>query len=120
MSSSNLVIQLTEIRSLNRNIRSIENLLREIESLGENINVEIVLFQSAVTSLRRGYGESYQKLFEKLLSKKVKVRILACEQALQSYNIDKKDIYDFIETVPSGIAYVYKRIIEGWKYMCLP
>jgi hypothetical protein len=72
MSSSNLVIQLTEIRSLNRNIRSIENLLREIESLGENINVKIVLFQSAVCRHKseKRIRRILSKTFRKTLIKK--------------------------------------------------
>jgi len=63
-------------------------------------------------------GGDYSAQMEQLLMSGV--RIFACENTLNSFNLSKDDLALGIETVPSGVAELGRlQVSEGWGYLKL-
>lgn len=113
-----LVVQLTDYERLERNLRSLRNLLREVSQGPGDREIEIVFFQDAVRGLRR--DSRLREVLEEVLREYPRARVLACEAAMRTHGVEKRDLIEGVSTVPSGIAWVWKRVSEGWRYICLP
>ncbi|MFC0581411.1 DsrE family protein [Micrococcoides hystricis] len=91
--------------------KSARNLLQQLP----DIPVEIVCQGGSVLGLQRD-TEWAEKLLE-YLSKLETVKILACENALASHEVNAADLLEVVETVPAGVAHIAQRQWDGWAYL---
>jgi intracellular sulfur oxidation DsrE/DsrF family protein len=81
----------------------------------ENIDIEIVVFGAGVQTLR------YYAPFP--IPDKVKqatysgVRIVVCQNAMQSAKLRASDMLQEVRYVPSGVAEIVEKNTEGWTYV---
>lgn len=80
-----------------------------------NSPTEIVVQGGAVTGLKKDTAWA-DKLCE-YVDKLGCVKVLACENALKSHEVDLAELLDMIGTVPAGVAHVAQRQWDGWAYL---
>lgn len=93
---------------------NVKNLLNEVDS--SDIEIEVLANGNSVGEYDNRISENENIKLMKELSKK-KVRLVACNNSLNSLKLSKEDLLDFVEIVPAGVLELIKRQNEGYAYI---
>ena len=84
------------------------------EELGAyNVDIEIVAFGPGINMLK----------FESVVNTRVAdatkagVKIVACENSMRNFKLNKADMEPSINYVPAGVVHIMQRQTEGWAYL---
>lgn len=95
---------------LKKAVRHIKNTLKEIP----DCTIELAIHGRAIRFLRIDQEEQ-RELVESI--QRLGVKVLACTNALAGAGLEKDDIFPSVEIIPSAVAHVVKRQVEGWAYL---
>ena len=96
--------------------RSVENLITDMESEGEEVEVEILANSSGVKAFRLD-SEKNRKRIKSLIEKGVIIAI--CSNTLNKLNLSEEDIIKEASIVKSGVGELTRRQYNGWSYIKL-
>lgn len=103
------VLNSGEEKKINGTLRNMKNALEDPRLKGK-LELELIVFGDGVAVYRK--DSSYEAALKLLQSKGV---ILAqCENTLREKKIDKSELFDFINFVPSGNGEIIIRQQQGW------
>lgn len=95
-----------KIRGILRNINNVLNDPR----LKSKLHIEVIAFSDGVEMYKKANG--YQEI---LIALKDKGVVFAqCEKTMQERKIEKNELFDFVNYVPSGNGEIILRQYEGW------
>lgn len=114
-----VVYELDE-KDLNREIAVLRNVRNNINASGaKNMHLEVVIHGGGIHLLERALtNQDLQATIDTLKMDGVRFRV--CHNTIVSNKLDyHKDLYDVHEKdiVPSGVAYLVDRQLQGWAYM---
>jgi uncharacterized protein len=84
------------------------------EELGAaNVDIEIVAFGPGINMLK------FDSVVNTRLAEATKagVKILACENSMRNFKLDKADMEPSIGYVAAGVVHIMRRQREGWAYL---
>jgi intracellular sulfur oxidation DsrE/DsrF family protein len=90
-------------------LRNINNVLTDPRLKGK-LHIEVIAFSDGVEMYRK--ANSYQELLLALKSKGVV--FAQCEKTMAERKIEKNELFDFVNYVPSGNGEIILRQYEGW------
>lgn len=103
------VLNSGEEKKISGTLRNMKNALEDPRLKGK-LELELIVFGDGVAVYRK--DSSYEAALKLLQSKGV---ILAqCENTLREKKIDKSELFDFINFVPSGNGEIIIRQQQGW------
>lgn len=108
------IFQLDDEDKLINVVNNVNNLLKDMESEKERIQIEILANGSGVKAFKKENEEDL-KAIKDLLAKDV--RIALCSNSLNKFNLYPKDLIDGIIAVKSGVGELTRRQNEGWAYI---
>lgn len=92
-------------------LNNVENVRKE---LGAKTEIEVVVHGNGLGLLLS--KTNFQKArIAKQSSEGIK--FLACENTMKRKNVNKTDLYEFVGTVPAGLAEIIRKQQEGWSYV---
>jgi intracellular sulfur oxidation DsrE/DsrF family protein len=114
-----VVYELDE-KDLNREIAVLRNVRNNINASGaKNMHLEVVIHGGGIHLLERALtNQDLQATIDTLKMDGVRFRV--CHNTIVSNKLDyHKDLYDVHkkDIVPSGVAYLVDRQLQGWAYM---
>jgi intracellular sulfur oxidation DsrE/DsrF family protein len=116
MNTYTVLIHVDEIEKWKLSLANCRNLLNALHD--SELTIEIVANSEAVQSLIKTQSDpEVEKALTALAEDKV--IIVACNNALKSFGIDPKSLYDFVKVVPSGVAELTIKQHEGYAYIKL-
>lgn len=106
---------------INDDPKAWESALNNIENLSEafgtgTVTVELVAHGGGLKMLEKKNNLLTQRMRE-LNGKGTKFS--ACENTMKRKNVKKAELFDFAETVDSGVAEVVRKQEAGWSYLKL-
>jgi uncharacterized protein len=92
-------------------LNNVENVRKE---LGAKTQMEVVVHGNGIGLLLK--KSNFQK---ERIQKQTKegVNYVACENTMKRKKVGRSDIYDFVGTVPAGLAEIIRKQQEGWAYI---
>ena len=93
-------------------LTNVGNLLKGIDIT--DAHVAIVANANAVTRYKKDSG-SDNTVLEELARKGVIV--IACNNALNMFNIEKEMLYHYVQVVPIGVKDIIEKQLEGYAYI---
>lgn len=111
MQSQNVVIQFAsdDPDVARSTLAQVNNLL---EALSHPV-VELVIHSKGVVIIKKN-SEIAQELFN---FNKKEVRLMVCEKTLAAQGLIAKDLLQFVTIIPSAVAHLVNRQLEGWAYL---
>jgi intracellular sulfur oxidation DsrE/DsrF family protein len=109
-----VVVHVDELEKWGLALANMNNLINYCEEKGYEYAVEALVNAAAVKELREQdsqHKETINRLAEK------GVVFAACRNALKGYEIDKKDVFAFVQVVPAGAAELVEKQYEGYAYI---
>lgn len=108
-----VVFHIDEMEKWDLLLANLENL---INGFDEEIIVKVVANSVAVNYLNStsNLKQKVEKLEE--LTKR-KIEFLACENALKGQNINKENLFEFVQTTPAGVVELTKLQHDGFSYI---
>lgn len=94
--------------------QSVLNQIRNLRSELPGLDIELVLHGDATESALRA-DDAHMVIWRSLPD--MNVRLLVCQNALNSRQLSATDIVDYGETVSSAVAHIVIRQHEGWSYL---
>lgn len=107
-----VIFHVDEIEKWPMNLTNLENLMVAYEK--ETSEVRILANGPAVQSLVKNDSEISTRM--RALNEQGVV-FVACNNALNMFDIKKEDIFDFVEVVPAGVVELIDRQAEGFAYI---
>ena len=106
-----VVLQLTSNDSLVQ--KSAISHIHNIQKAFEHIVIELVTHGDGIELLLKGSAleNHLQKLHE------TGVQLLVCKNALDAKKLSDSDVLPFCQVIPSAVAHLILRQIEGWSYL---
>ncbi len=114
MSTYPVLIHVDEMDKWKLSLANCRNLLNALHD--SELTIEIVANSEAVQYLIKTPANHENENSLIALSQD-KVVIVACNNALKSFGIDPKSLYDFVKVVPSGVAELVMKQHEGYAYL---
>ena len=90
-------------------LRNINNVLSDPRLKGK-LKIEVLAFSDGVEMYKK--ANSYQKLLVALKDKGV--LFVQCSKTMEERKIDKNELFDFVNYVPTGNGEIILRQYEGW------
>lgn len=90
-------------------LRNINNVLSDPRLKGK-LHIEVIAFSDGVEMYKK--SNSYQELLTALKDKGVV--FAQCSKTLEERKIEKNELFDFVNYVPSGNGEIILRQYEGW------
>lgn len=106
------VFHIDEVEKWDLVITNVENLLKGIDI--ENSHITIVANSTAVIRYKISSSVDNSRL-EKLSQNGVAV--IACNNALNSLEIDKNMLYSYVKIVPIGVKEIIEKQFDGYAYL---
>jgi uncharacterized protein len=92
-------------------INNVENVKKE---LGPKTQIEVVTHGNGLGLLLKT-NTALKERISKQTSEGVKY--LACENTMKRKNVSRSDLFEFVGTVPAGLAEIIRKQKEGWAYV---
>ncbi len=112
MADYKVIFHVDEMTKWNLVLANAKNLLNALHD--DTLTVEILANSEAVKYLVQSNNSIENGLLE-LVDKKVVFS--ACNNSLKSFEIDPKNLFAFVEVVPSGVAQLTLKQYEGFAYI---
>jgi len=93
-------------------LQNIKNLI--VEFGNESVTIELVVNGEAVNSFQKT-NQALLLNMQPLIKRGVLFSV--CAHSIQHIGISPHDLFDFVITVPSGVAEIVKKQTEGWVYI---
>ncbi len=84
------------------------------KELGPHVGIHIIVQGPGVEQLTADSSFA-QEIRETAASDSIEVA--ACSNSMAAVGVDKSDLADSVESVPSAVAYLAERQWEGWAYV---
>lgn len=106
-----VIIQVSDdsVAAWNFTLRNVKNMKAELGT----VKIEVVAFGPGIYMLARNSGVHDQLDAEMLEG----VNFVACEDSMHARNLHRKDMYPDVEFVPSGVAEIVSKQLQGWSYL---
>lgn len=111
MNKYNVLFHIDEFAKGGLVLNNISNLIVDMGE--ENLEIEMVANGDAVKVLLK--GNEFQPMLEQLAPKKV--RFCACANSLRNFELEKNQLYDFVDIVPAGVGELVRKQASGWAYI---
>ena len=95
-------------------LTNVENIFKDMEDAGEDINIEILAHSSGVNIFKKA-SEDYKDRIDSLLDKGVDIAV--CNNTLKANNLTKEDFIEKSRVVPSGVGEIVRKQQQGWAYV---
>ena len=111
MKGNNVVIQISSgEKEVQKAILSqIKNLLKAMPGIG----IELVIHSHGISFVLK--ESRWQKHLENFHQQGVS--ILVCKNTLDSLKLTKNELFSSTKVIPSAVAHLVKRQMEGWAYL---
>lgn len=111
MSGYNVVIQISsdEIEVQKAILSQIQNLLNELPGIG----IELVIHSHGIAFVLK--ESNWRRHLENFQQQGV--NILVCKNTLDSIKLSENEVLSFTTIIPSSVAHLVKRQMEGWAYL---
>lgn len=108
-----VIFHVDELDKWSLALRNAMNLIKYCEETGEEYDVEVLANAAAVKELAQTspHGDSIKALSEK------NVAFVACQNALKGNDMDEKELFPFVSTVPAGVVELIVKQNEGYAYI---
>lgn len=113
MSNNKVIFHIDEIIKWKLLLKNVSNLLNAIEN--EKFFIEVLANSEAVKYYDINQDSDADLTMASLNEKGV--QFVACNNALQAYDIEKSNIIHFVDIVPVGIYELVKKQNEGYVYI---
>lgn len=115
MEEVKVIFHIDELDKWKLLIKNVENLINTINY--KKIKIEVLANSEAVKAydMSSDLDNQITVYMEKLENKNV--RFTACNNALNGFNIKKKDLIEFVDVVPVGVLELVKKQNEGYAYI---
>lgn len=84
------------------------------KELGPKTEVEVVIHGNGLGLLLKKSNYQQAKMAKQSSEG---VKFLACENTMKRKKVNKSDLYEFVGTVPAGLAEIIRKQQEGWSYV---
>lgn len=103
------VLNSSDPKQITTTLRNIGNVLGDPRLEGK-LHVELVAFSGGVDAFKKSgpYKETLEALVEK------GVILLQCENTIRQRKIEKSELFDFVNYVPTGNGEIILRHYDGW------
>lgn len=109
-----VIFHLNEKEKVETACRNIENLLNDIQSSDEKIEVELLVNAAAVNSFKKDDKENHEAI-KSILKRGVKIAI--CNNTLNGLKLSKEDLLKDLVLVTSGVGELTRKQNDGWAYI---
>jgi intracellular sulfur oxidation DsrE/DsrF family protein len=99
--------------TIKKTLNNVENLMHDPRFEGRKLHLELIANSKGFAVYVKGNG--FEKRLEKL--KADGVELAQCSNTLRELNVDRGNLYSFIQIVPSGMGEITIRQAEGWAYI---
>lgn len=115
MEEVKVIFHIDELNKWKLLIRNVENLINAIDY--EKFKIEVLANSEAVKAydMNSDLGKQIIVSMEKLENKNV--IFTACNNALNGFNVKKKDLMEFVDIVPVGVLELVKKQKSGYAYI---
>lgn len=106
-----VIFHLDEVEKASTVFSNINNLLTDLG--GDDIDVELLINGDGVKAMLKSgkYGSRVYDLSDRGVTFKI------CSHSLKDRDIVKNDIFEVVESVPSGVGELVKKQSDGWIYI---
>ena len=91
-------------------IAQIKNLINALPG----VQIELVIHSKGIEFIRK--NSKWERELG-VLKKAQHLKILACNNTLNSFHLTPEDLIPLVDTVPSAVAHIVVRQHEGWSYL---
>lgn len=99
--------------AIKKTLNNVENLLHDPRFKGKKLKVELIANSKGFAVYVKNNG--FENKLKQLQGEGV---ILSqCANTLKELHVDRKDLYSFINVVPSGMGEITIREAQGWAYI---
>lgn len=115
MEEIKVIFHIDELNKWGLLLKNVENLMNDIDD--KKFQVEVLANSEAVKAydMSSDLGKQITNDMEKLENKNV--RFTACNNALNGFNVKKKNLMEFLDIVPVGVLELVKKQREGYAYI---
>lgn len=103
------ILNTSDTKRIEGALRNIKNVLED-PRLKDKLHVELIVYSSGVEALKKTgpYKDTLQALVDK------GVVILQCENTIRQRKIEKSELFDFVNYVPTANGEIILRHYDGW------
>ncbi|MDY0375213.1 MAG: DsrE family protein [Desulfobacterium sp.] len=108
------IFHLDEEEKITDVLRNINNLLQDMESEGEKIEIEVLANSNGVKAFKKNRDKNRDKI-KNVLEKNVKIAL--CNNSLKKLELTKEDFIDEAFIVTSGVGELTRKQYNEWAYI---
>lgn len=108
------IFHLDDEENITKVIGNINNLFKDMEEAGDEVEIEILANSNGVKAFKRDKEENKEDLAH-LLEKGTEIMI--CNNTLNKLELSKEDLIDGIHVVTSGVGELTRKQNEGWAFI---
>lgn len=95
-------------------LTNVENIFKDMEGAGEDIEVEILAHSSGVNQFKNT-SYDYRARINSLLKKGIDIAV--CNNTLNAMKLTNEDFISETRVVPSGVGELVRKQCRGWAYV---
>lgn len=112
MDNLKVIFHIDESERWDRVLGNVKNLLKQVEQ--DKIKIEVLANGKSVDNYIKDNDQNEESMRE--LSESG-VEFAACNNSLNNLNIEKEELFDFVEIVPAGVLELAQKQAQGYGYI---
>ncbi|WP_234117607.1 DsrE family protein [Clostridium hydrogenum] len=114
MEEIKVIFHIDELNKWGLLLKNVENLIRAVDD--KDLNIEVLANSEAVKAYALNNELNSKIIFIKELKNR-NVKFVACNNALNSFNIKKENLINFVDIVPVGVLELINKQKCGYSYI---